>query len=366
MKQVIKLMSGLFIAVPLLFTACKKQAGDETNPIADPIKAKVTAWLEKQKTNNADRNQRIQNLVDHLDFGKMRFEERTGIEKIAVIPVKDGFKTSANKNKDVSSYVIMFDDGQGELRNAYLWQYLPAPGEGKELPVGIFSKIYTSQEVPMKGTFTLLTVTGRFLSQQEYKNDGKLSRHVELIAPQNNQANGTRTEGCTDWYIVTTVYVNGTPVSQTSEYVGTTCDCTPNDPNLASLDCPGNGDVGGGNGNPTPFYPVTKQVQWTVKADAGLGWHVDSYEKLDGMKPPAGSIELPYFTAITHQNDAIFNTYSTNSPAYTTWQRLAVNTSLIGNAGAAAKCEISGKTTNMQFGEQPIGGAKPWLAAHEF
>jgi hypothetical protein len=94
-----------------------------------------------------------------------------------------------------------------------------------------------------------------------------------------------------DWYIVTTYHCAD----------GTTCDdCTPLDPNLASLECPGNGEGGGGNGGLATFTPVTKLVQWTVKADAGLGWHIDSYEKLDGMKPPAGSIELPYFTAITH------------------------------------------------------------------
>jgi hypothetical protein len=338
MKQ---LLASLFIAAPLLFTACKKQAGDETNPTAELLRTKVTTWLEKQKT-TAPTNKAalLQSLSENLDWQKMTVEKYKNSGNLVVLPVLDAFKTNRHAEPGSLVYLLLQTEAN-DISKASLCIFKPAPGQlVTDLPANTFSQLFNEEDIAVSGKFKMLTVTGNLRYEVTTK-DGKFNSFGYL--KPGNEANGashTATEGCTDWYIVTTIYVNGTPVSQTSEYVGTTCDNSCNDPDLASL-CPGDG--GGGSGTDIIFeYSLTHHTNWKVmdiptNPNDSYG-AVRSTETIKGKKnslhPQNG-----YFTNI-HHDYSICVVCSVDNNPYNNW--IEENYSVGLNTSQEAYCRVKG------------------------
>jgi hypothetical protein len=357
---------ALIVLCLLIMTGCKKDSQNEQDLSNNGITSKVNTWLATQQHASTPlRNQKIDFLKQHIDYDHITFEELNNGERFIIVPVKSGFKTVNNKNKNPLNTLVLTLDRTDKIRSGKIIQFVPEIGATPErLEGNTLHSIFNNKPVTMDGSFTALAIWDQYMFQLSYK-DGKMV-NSKTMEPEGGYANyrNARTSGCIDWFIVTTLYVNGQIINQYYEYVGTTCDgCTPQDPNAESIGCEGNGD-GSPGGSPFPEPEVmSKQVQWTVKADALLGWHVDSYEQLNGVRPflPV----LSYFTSIVHQNDAIFNSAQSNNPAYTTWQRLAITTGLT-TGGGAASSTISGKINNAIEGERSISNAQPWTAVIEF
>jgi hypothetical protein len=358
---------ALYAFCLLLIAGCKKDSQHDETTTDSSLINKISSWLTAQQhTGTPLRNQKIQLLSQYLDYERVYTEYLNNGEKFIVVPVKQGFKTINNKNKNPLNTLVLTLDRTDKIRSGKIIQFVPETGTTPErLDRNTLHNIFNSKPVTMDGAFTALAIWDHYMFELDYK-EGKLAKS-KTMEPEGGYANyrNARTNGCIDWFIVTTLYVNGQIINQYYEYVGTTCDgCTPQDPNAESIGCEGNGDGSPIGSLPPPeSEPVNKQVQWTVKTDATLGWHVDSYEFLQGAKPAPPAVS--YFTAITHQNDAIFNSTQIGNPAYTTWQRLAL-TQGITPGGGAASSTISGKTNNSAEGDKPVSNAKGWTAVTEF
>lgn len=355
-----KALTALYFLCMVLIAGCKKDSPDDQATHDNNLTAKINTWLNSlQHTGTVERNQKVQLLQQYLDYDRAYFEDLNNGERFIIVPVKAGFKTINNKNKNPLNNLVLILDKTGNIRSGKIMQFVPGSGTAPaQLPRNTMHDIYNSQPVAVNGSFTAITVWDQYLYRLDYK-DGQLSKSATM-QPKDGPA---QARGCTDWYIVTTIYINGEIFDQSYEYIGTTCDgCTPMDPNLESLGCDGNGEIPGGPPVAEPEL-MSKQVLWTVKANTTLGWEVKSYEQLNGIRP-AWPV-LSYFTSIVHLNDAAFNVYQPSFPGYTTWQRLAVTTNITPGGGAAS-ATVSGKIYNSVQGDLAISNAQPWTAVTEF
>lgn len=124
--------------------------------------------------------------------------------------------------------------------------------------------MFSGKAVGFDGIYKMLTVTGRWISQFEIKNGRIYSTGSILQKNKNNiSESNQKTNGCIDWYLVTTYHYADGSTYQTREYVGTTCDgCS--DPNYQSI-CPDNGGGGGGLGDPSSETETSGET--TVSVD---------------------------------------------------------------------------------------------------
>lgn len=93
------------------------------------------------------------------------------------------------------------------------------------LPKNTFSQVFSYKDLDFDGTFKVLSSTGRFIYQIEYK-DKKLNSY-SIIKPSSNELRSNRTNSdCVDWWLVTTYHYPDGSSYTTREYVGKTCgDC---------------------------------------------------------------------------------------------------------------------------------------------
>ena len=105
---------------------------------------------------------------------------------------------------------------------------------------------------------------GNVFSFGEVRNQSPATNRTEL--------NSSVNANCTDWYIVTTYYIDGIPVSQDYQYIGTTCEGC-DDPNLQSV-CSDNAGSGSGGGSPNDVIEtsnVTETMEENDETDALIG-----------------------------------------------------------------------------------------------
>jgi hypothetical protein len=235
----------------LILGSCTKGTNDSPvpNQLFNSKASKVNEWLKaKAAAFSSKKQKQIHDLEAYLDFESMREERLDDRHQFWVIPIKKGLALVNNKDKDpVNQLVVLYTDNR--IQQCWIAQYT---GSGP-LPKDAFVRMSNSDINGLEGTFRFLTVTDKYLYEMNFK-DGKkntvsyMKRGTGAASSAAQTSSSTVT--CTDWYIVTTYYVNGQPVHQDEVYIGTTCvgGCTPNDPNLASLDCYDNPSEGGGSG----------------------------------------------------------------------------------------------------------------------
>lgn len=355
-----KLFFHLLPVIFLIFSACSKndhQPGDN-DPATVEFIHKAYSWLDARKTSAyPERNVRIDHLKEHLNAGGVRLELLNEQQRLAVIPLKQGFESVNNKGKAPVSYLVLVVAGE-EIIKGNIIQYLPEE-EGKPLPLYTFSKIFNHELLEVNGKFTILTISDRFLYELNFK-QGKLN---SVAVMQSKSEAAGRTNRCTDWFLITTYYYSDGTTVVTEEYLGRSCsvDCGPSAPG---------GSIGGncvpeadGAVNIEYEYEVSKDVSWIVSEHVDGYWQVRSFEKLKGRKYTNGT--QSHFTGITHSNDAIFRMVACTARPVT-WERLALDVG-ISPLGSLAHSTISGKVGECNGTDTFIDNkTKLWVAVNEF
>lgn len=348
MKKIKPVIALTIAAVTIITAGCKKDQYSTITPDSGVTK-KVNGWLDNQKaTNKKNKNNNIETLKQYLNYSQAQNFDVGEEKKLMVIPIEKDFQQEKHYQEGSNMNLLLILDGSGNI----------VKGNLVVSPAGTSAKAYkniVSHQLPgCDGKFVFLSVSGRWLNQVEIK-DGKLFSSG-IIAPKNNATatqTASRTNMCIDWYLVTTFYVNGVPMWQDEEYVGTTCSGDCDDPNMQAI-CPDDGGGGGTGGMDDYVYEsdLVCSGNWFVYIAANNQWYVKSYEELRGKWPTGGN---KYFTNITHLNSSIFCMNSSPldpTKPYATWQELASIVNV--QSGSAAKSDISGKTTLYNGSDVPI------------
>ena len=262
------LLSALFcmVIVTMLFNSCQKEASSTNENSNKEIIAKVNAWLDSQKSpNQPNKAANIELLKENLAFGSARTEQLDNKHDFLVLPIKDDLINKKNFDKHSTLTLLLITDKVGKISSGSIVYFQPSDGEKlKLLPENTFSNLFNGKKVTINGTYKMLTVSGRWISQFETKN-GKLfsTGTIQQKEESNKGTQASKTTGCIDWYLVTTFHWADGTTTQTSEYIGTTCDNC-DDPNEMSL-CP---DGGGGGDGPGPDDIVTGEDEAITTSSA--------------------------------------------------------------------------------------------------
>jgi hypothetical protein len=238
-------MPSIWLIVLLFFFSCRKEWSSNAKNTA--ISETVNAFLDRQKSPlQPNKAANIDLLKNNLDFSAISYEQYSEGNELMIIPVKHAFTTKKNIDGNTGVYVVFINDKSGAIRNARLAFYVPPSGKAAtKLAAKTFANVLNMKPAGVDGMFRFASVTGQWLHQFEYKG-GKFYSYGQ-VQQKKDQKEAARMESmtCTEWWLVTTYYVDGVQVYQTEQYLGTTCTC--DNPDMMGL-CPDGGGGGGGGG----------------------------------------------------------------------------------------------------------------------
>ncbi|MET0393423.1 MAG: hypothetical protein ABW019_09795 [Chitinophagaceae bacterium] len=335
MKKLILL--PCLMAIPLLFITCRKETSggkQDLNSVQSEMVAKAGDWLNARlSATSQQRNARIGQLKNSLDFSRLRVEELNKGERFMIIPVDKTFEVGYNQDKSPVTNLLLIVDKTGRVRKGEIVQYIADdPSAGRSVPAGTFHALFNSKPVTANGRFVFLSLFDRHLYEVGYK-DGALNAFTVMQPKDKPGAASREGELCIDWYLITTIYYTDGTHETSEEYVGTTSygSCQPGE-KCDQLD-------GGTGGAPEV---VSAQKDWTVAHNTYGLWFVVSNEQFNGVKVP-GELGVGHFTGMTHLSSTIVATGS----AYI-WQQLGATTSF--NATIATSI-VSGKVSYQGMGD---------------
>jgi hypothetical protein len=228
------------ILVALTFSSCKKSIEDGKEPFNN-IKFETLAWFQVVKANLSDTIQKLTNAkLETLDYaaskvinqakGDAKFFFVKTIWKSSLLEEFLSFVKINNTYHTIGLVRVLKTDTENELRSVEEFVINRHIEKNARLSFyGLDNRHYISYEGIAKNGFKTVKVED------------------ELRLGRNRLAN-SRTDGCIDWYIVTTyTYPDGTQYT-TEEYYTTTCNgnnCEASNPYGGNLECINQSDGGG-------------------------------------------------------------------------------------------------------------------------
>ncbi len=236
------------IAITVIFLSCQKDISEKFS-LSSEVSNKIDTWLDNQKSGLLHfKAENINLLKKNLDYSNLRIEKSNGNEQIVIIPLTEEFKQMKVNDKNSMPNLIIILSSSGDVRWGSFILFKPeVPGISTRVPENVFYNLFNTGAVNCNGQFQFLTPAGHWQFQLNYK-DGNL-KSCGQIQPEVKSNSTERTNTiCINWYLVTSYYVDGVLISQTSEYVGTTCSEQCGDGSYQSL-CPDGSSSGGGGSN---------------------------------------------------------------------------------------------------------------------
>jgi hypothetical protein len=268
--KIIQIIVLLFL-LSITFLSCKKISISENSKKISNEQIKIQDWLSSQKTNiNATRIKWIDALNTNLLYDKLWIENDEDVQYI-IVPIKENFKFKNNRGQRITSYLVSALNANSEILYSVVLQNKPTNTQlTSELSKGAISNIFNNRPIIGDYNIRIITIFDNYLYAKTYKEGKYIStlnlgkRKTKEQYNQTNNNNVTNTNGCIDWYWVTT-YSDG---SQTWEFAFRTCPgggCY--DTEVASI-CPegDGGSSGGGDPQPLPSDPCTDAQIGSSKA----------------------------------------------------------------------------------------------------
>lgn len=272
------------------FTSCQKDSPVLSNK-KTAYEERVISWLDKEKsdltkktksfntnakTSNTSKDDMIELIKQNLLFENLNVEldEKT-ISYIAV-PISDDIKNKKKADQNSTLLLILTLDKEGEIRTGGILYFIPADGKRRaSLSSNTFRNVLYEKSVDVDGTYKFLSITGRWISQIQIKNGKQFSLGFIHRNSETGVRQTQRTNGCIDWYLVTTYYYTDGTTETTKEYVGTTCEGCENG-ELVSL-CRDPEFGGGGSEGETPEEIIEEKVGTSVQTFDETSYSQDDY-----------------------------------------------------------------------------------------
>ncbi|HUM66414.1 MAG TPA: hypothetical protein PLV32_11230, partial [Chitinophagaceae bacterium] len=215
------------------------------------IESTVSKWLNDLRPGgNAGKIKWVTNLKQSIDYTRA-YSQVAGADKLIVVPLKEGFESKFNPNKDMSSFLVLRTTGANIIKRANIVLFKPGNGSDALSPAA-FTTLYLDGDKVVDGAFTLLGTWDKYLFSAVFKDKAVSSVSTYEKNVTTNTA-ATRTD-CTGWYLVTRYYDQYGNLTHTDEVlVWIDCsgsNCSPGDPlctdasDSSDPDNPGGGSGG--------------------------------------------------------------------------------------------------------------------------
>lgn len=204
-------------------TSCKKtEVKDEleslsTNKaLSSDLKQKVIAYLDERKASSKSDFSKllIDSIKNKLDWDKTYINPKNKESQI-VIPFKNS-NDNAFRNK-----VLFLNEYMptSNINSAYIIELIPNPQDKEVILTETIVTLLNDKNSEYSGSLIKESLFKKFIYELNFEN-GKLKTHKSILKKNTVSNSSGRTNGCFDWYWVTT-YSDG---SQTWDYLYTTCD----------------------------------------------------------------------------------------------------------------------------------------------
>lgn len=257
-----KILTTIFVLWTILLTSCFDHF--EVQPPDSIYKEDILSYFEKLKSKISDdiKTQQIEELTQSIDFKKVEIYDLRTTEKAIIAdinPLKEFEKTDRLK--------ALFFVNQGEIVRSNIISISSSSrfNNPNKLILSILNM--QNDRDNFSGKIAFYSPFQKLLLVNEFDNGKLISNGIARKVDHKN-ATG-RTNGCIDWYLITTWYYSwGTRTTET--YLYTTCDkgtgCEEQSYRVGRVNC-GGGGSGGGSSN-GPNLPTNPQ-------------HGDEYEYTD-------------------------------------------------------------------------------------
>lgn len=236
-----KFASSAAIILSLFYLSCDKQDAKKTK--FDDINY-ILSYLDDQKSTGqaiaSDRtNANIDLLKENLYLDEATHEILNNTTALMIVPLKAAFIEKARLDQNSTLTLVLVTDSLGTIKSGTVVYFQPRDGRKRtSLPHNTFSHLFSGKPVEVDGTYKMLMMTGRLLSQFEVK-DHRLFG-LGTVQPKNRQkGNGpsyvNSKSDCVEWYMVSTYYYSDGTLGRNESYLGTSCPGDRCDPNFSSI-----------------------------------------------------------------------------------------------------------------------------------
>jgi hypothetical protein len=240
-------------------------------------KADVLDFLERASTNlNDETLPKVDELKSSLDFKHVKTIKSHFGQEILVVPI-----SSLQKIQGKYVQAVFYRNSNAKIDFGEIISIDPTI-ENFSSTEGLIEDAISNKSLTYTGKFSVFSVYQDLKFFNSYEN-GKITVNGKVRAAEAKAKGSGRENSCTDWYLVTTYYYSDGSTSQTSEFVGRSCDdCTENTTRGSAINC--GGGPGGDGGGSLPNNPsvgtlaqvrlpngVWKLLEWTCD-DAHCYW----------------------------------------------------------------------------------------------
>lgn len=243
-----KIISAAFTFLTVLFTSC---INENIQQIDNSVfKDDIVNYLSKVKVSDED-EEKIDDLINSLDFKSVAVRNLNGNEKLLIVQIGNQYDF-----KEKGERRALFFMNQNEITRANLIAFTDSGISQEDFIVSYFN--YDLDYKNYIGKVSLYNIYQSILFFTEIEN-GEIKANGTLNGSKNVSAND-KTNGCIDWYLITTYYYSDGSRSTTEQYLFTTCDCEEQTSRIGKIGCIGGSGGGGGTpGNGTPAFPNSPQ-----------------------------------------------------------------------------------------------------------
>lgn len=322
MRKAIHVSQYVLLGSFLFLYSCKKNVQDvqRDDQSKTELATKVNNWLIRQATTvNQEYNQRVERLKENLEMPGIRTEALEEGEKLVIVPINAKLKLVNNRDKQTTNILLLVLNKAGEIRKGNIVQYESLAPVAQTLAANFFHDFY-SFRVRQDCKLTFLAINDRYLHDYEFRNN-RLDKY-RVMAPK-SQSQDRSTNGCTDWYLVTTIHFADGSSQSYEEFVTRTCNGVCGPVSVVAVEgyiCDPTYGMGIGNNNSgqTEYvFDNVSPVTWTAYNSPDGFNVVRSHEYLKGYRSSAGG----FFTGITHNADRVENYVGPMHSREATWHK---------------------------------------------
>jgi len=208
------------IIIFLTLSGCRKNS-DVLNALDYKVKNEITAFLQIQLSlSREDDKIKIRSIVESLDYKNMFVLNDKKFNKLIFVQMDTSFVGNVRNAKDAKKAYVVFNMNTGEkILNAYILEVVPRNNDFTHL-----IDLLAAQKNNFSGQAIISSLTQHFIEERVYESGKLKSKSSRDKKIANTQVQSTASNGCIDWFMITTwYYADGSVAYRTEAYLYTTC-----------------------------------------------------------------------------------------------------------------------------------------------